>query len=196
MISIFRSRTLLGLNVSVVSGSRPILRLTPPRSYSLSSYGGENQNISGKSSEPNSRQTKEREHPGKHLSRRSAPSNIHTNQQPGPPPPNVSEASPSSGSQARPPPSSAESDSQPASSEPGPSQGHPTAHPPSNEAHPTLTDGRASPYVDDDGNLRPEVPEDVKEHNADMADRYDRSYNQISDEGRVEKGFWNKWKRN
>lgn len=49
--------------------------------------------------------------------------------------------------------------------------------------------------MDRDGNVRPDVPDDVKQHNIEMGERYDRPYNQISDEGKVEKGFWSKWKR-
>ncbi|EAU35021.1 predicted protein [Aspergillus terreus NIH2624] len=60
----------------------------------------------------------------------------------------------------------------------------------SNKAHPTITDGRQSPNVDDAGNTRDNVPEDVKRHNKEMEERYDRPYNQIADEGKVHKGFW------
>lgn len=66
---------------------------------------------------------------------------------------------------------------------------------PSNKAHPTLTDGRQSPYVDRNGNLQPNVPEDVKQHNASLESRYDRAFNKIADKGTVEKGFWTRWKR-
>jgi hypothetical protein len=34
------------------------------------------------------------------------------------------------------------------------------------------------------------VPEDVKRHNRELDQRYDRAYNQIADEGKVNKGFW------
>ncbi|RMJ24167.1 Conserved serine-rich protein [Aspergillus sp. HF37] len=178
MNSILRVRS---LHASVLPFRRTAHRLTARRSYTLSSYGGENQNISGKHDEENSRETKEREHPG-------------------PPPPNVSEqASPSSSPSPSEPrssaPASANAAPQPASSEPGPSQGHPTTQTPSNQAHPTLTDGRPSPYVDENGNLRPNVPEDVKEHNKSMEDRYDRPYNQIGDEGTVQAGYSSKWKK-
>ncbi|KAF7590576.1 hypothetical protein BBP40_002665 [Aspergillus hancockii] len=59
----------------------------------------------------------------------------------------------------------------------------------SNDAHPTITDGRQSPNVDSDGNVRANVPKDVKKHNEEMEQRYDRSYNQIGDEGKIHKGF-------
>ncbi|KAL5357816.1 hypothetical protein BJX96DRAFT_172878 [Aspergillus floccosus] len=100
---------------------------------------------------------------------------------PGPPPPNVSKAS--SG------PSSQGSSPQPPSQTP---KGEEYAIPKeaSNKAHPTITDGRQSPNVDDAGNTRDDVPEDVKRHNKEMDERYDRPYNQIADEGKVQKGFW------
>ncbi|KAJ6166639.1 hypothetical protein N7470_002086 [Penicillium chermesinum] len=61
-------------------------------------------------------------------------------------------------------------------------------HPiPSNKAHPTLNDGRVSPMADMDGKLKEDLPHDVKRHNADMENRYDRPYNHISDEGRWRK---------
>ncbi|KAL4896956.1 hypothetical protein BDV59DRAFT_169429 [Aspergillus ambiguus] len=95
---------------------------------------------------------------------------------PGPPPPDVS------GSQSN-------ASSQP----PGQtSQGkeYPIHTETSNKAHPTITDGRQSPNVDDEGNTREDVPQDVKQHNQEMEERYDRPYNQIADEGKVHKGFW------
>ncbi|KAN0083321.1 hypothetical protein V8E54_002409 [Elaphomyces granulatus] len=64
---------------------------------------------------------------------------------------------------------------------------------PSNKAHPTLNDGKQTPNVDESGEPLPDadVPEDVKRHNREMDQRYDRAYNQIADEkGTVEKGFW------
>ncbi|KAL3710742.1 hypothetical protein TMatcc_004538 [Talaromyces marneffei ATCC 18224] len=61
---------------------------------------------------------------------------------------------------------------------------------PSNKARPTLSTGRESPNVDEEGNVRGDVPEDVKRHNAELDQRYDRAYNQIRDEGKVSKGFW------
>lgn len=127
-----------------------------------------------------------------HIYRPSATSTNHRYKQTGPPPPNVSKDASASKSQST-PSSPTRSTANSASSEPGPSQGH-SSETPSNQAHPTLSDGRPSPYVDKNGNLRPDVPDDVKQHNVEMGDRYDRSYNQISDEGRVEKGFWS-WKR-
>ncbi|OXV10201.1 hypothetical protein Egran_02039 [Elaphomyces granulatus] len=64
---------------------------------------------------------------------------------------------------------------------------------PSNKAHPTLNDGKQTPNVDESGEPLPDadVPEDVKRHNREMDQRYDRAYNRIADEkGTVEKGFW------
>lgn len=62
---------------------------------------------------------------------------------------------------------------------------------PSNKAEPTLRDGKASPLADEDGTLRDDLPEDVKKHNQEMEERYDRPYNQMAEEGKVEPG----WKR-
>lgn len=65
-------------------------------------------------------------------------------------------------------------------------------HPiPSNKAQPTLRDGNQSPMADEDGNLRDDLPHDVKQHNEEMEERYDRPYNHISDEGEVAPA----WKR-
>ncbi|OJJ51514.1 hypothetical protein ASPZODRAFT_402910 [Penicilliopsis zonata CBS 506.65] len=61
---------------------------------------------------------------------------------------------------------------------------------PSNKAHPTLSNGWASPNIDEDGNHRADIPEDVKRHNAEMDQRHDKSYNSIGDSGKVEKKFW------
>ncbi|KAL4958271.1 hypothetical protein BDW69DRAFT_179866 [Aspergillus filifer] len=63
---------------------------------------------------------------------------------------------------------------------------------PSNNAKPTITDGRQSTNVDADGNTKPDVPEDVKQHNAEIHQRFDKPYNRIKDEGKVGKGFWGK----
>lgn len=60
---------------------------------------------------------------------------------------------------------------------------------PSNKARPTLNDGTESPNVDAKGNPK-EVPDDVKQHNKEFEERYDRAYNQIGDGGKVSKGFW------
>ncbi|KAJ5924764.1 hypothetical protein N7466_008951 [Penicillium verhagenii] len=63
-------------------------------------------------------------------------------------------------------------------------------HPiPSNNAHPTLRDGRQSSLSDMDGHKNEDLPEDVKKHNEEMAQRYDKPLNHISDEGTVEKTF-------
>lgn len=65
-----------------------------------------------------------------------------------------------------------------------------TNHPiPSNKARPTLRDGKQSPIADDEGNLRDDLPSDVKQHNEEMEERYDRPYNHMADEGGVEPAF-------
>lgn len=66
-------------------------------------------------------------------------------------------------------------------------------HPiPSNKAHPTLRDGRQSNLADMEGKKHEDLPEDVRKHNEEMKNRYDRPYNHIADEGPVEKGFQDK----
>ncbi|KAJ5287592.1 hypothetical protein N7478_003278 [Penicillium angulare] len=63
-------------------------------------------------------------------------------------------------------------------------------HPiPSNKAHPTLGDGRQSNLTDEKGKPNKNLPEDVKKHNAEMENRYDKPYNHIADEGPVESAF-------
>lgn len=60
-------------------------------------------------------------------------------------------------------------------------------HPiPSNRAEPTLRDGNQSPIADHEGHLRKDLPKDVKKHNEDVENRYDRPYNHIADGGDVE----------
>lgn len=59
----------------------------------------------------------------------------------------------------------------------------------SNNAKPTITDGRHSPNVDSEGNVKSDVPNDVKKHNEEMEHRYDRPYNQLGNEGKPPKGF-------
>lgn len=64
-------------------------------------------------------------------------------------------------------------------------------HPiPSNKARPTLRDGRSSPIADFEGNLKEDLPQDVKEHNRELENRYDRPYNHIADDGDVERNEW------
>lgn len=63
-------------------------------------------------------------------------------------------------------------------------------HPvPSNKAHPTLRDGRQSNLADMAGVPHEHLPEDVRKHNEDMEHRYDRPYNHIADEGKIENAF-------
>ncbi|KAJ5728308.1 hypothetical protein N7493_004638 [Penicillium malachiteum] len=72
-------------------------------------------------------------------------------------------------------------------------RGNTPNHPiPSNNAHPTLRDGRQSNLSDMEGKPEEELPEDVRKHNEEMAQRYDRPYNHIADEGTVEKTFQKK----
>ncbi|KAJ5773919.1 hypothetical protein N7457_008815 [Penicillium paradoxum] len=68
----------------------------------------------------------------------------------------------------------------------------PNAPIPSNKARPTLRAGTQSPLADNEGHLREDLPEDVKKHNKEMEERYDRPYNRTSDEGKVEPAFQNK----
>jgi hypothetical protein len=65
-------------------------------------------------------------------------------------------------------------------------------HPiPSNNAKPTLRDGNLSPLADQDGNLRDDLPDDVKKHNEEMEERYDKPYNHTGDQGQTEPSFEN-----
>lgn len=69
-------------------------------------------------------------------------------------------------------------------------RGNTPNHPiPSNNAHPTLRDGRQSNLADMEGVKHEDLPEDVRKHNEDMENRYDRPYNHIGDEGKIEKAF-------
>ncbi|KAJ5748426.1 uncharacterized protein N7511_010122 [Penicillium nucicola] len=70
-----------------------------------------------------------------------------------------------------------------------PSPNHPI---PSNNAKPTLRDGNQSPIADDEGNLKDDLPEDVKKHNEEMEDRYDKPYNHMGDKGSPESNFESK----
>ncbi|KAL1978549.1 hypothetical protein VTN31DRAFT_1408 [Thermomyces dupontii] len=78
--------------------------------------------------------------------------------------------------------------------EPQPSgRGTRTTPIPSNKAHPTLSDGKQSPYLDDEGNEMPNTPQDVKQHNREMERRYDRTVNQMEHKdtkGEIGKNFW------
>ncbi|OKL62708.1 hypothetical protein UA08_01641 [Talaromyces atroroseus] len=99
---------------------------------------------------------------------------------PGPPPPNTSEVSQNTGAPV---------DTDDATSYPN-LERQSQRKEPSNKARPTLSDGRESPNVDLQGNVREDLPEDVKQHNRELQQRYDRAYNQIVDGGKVSKGFW------
>ncbi|KAJ5808264.1 hypothetical protein N7474_009533 [Penicillium riverlandense] len=82
------------------------------------------------------------------------------------------------------------SDNTPQGQGSSPDSNHPI---PSNKAKPTLRDGNQSPMADQEGHLRDDLPEDVKQHNEDVSKRYDRPYNHISDEGKIEQP-WKKEK--
>ncbi|KAJ6187665.1 hypothetical protein N7519_002573 [Penicillium mononematosum] len=60
---------------------------------------------------------------------------------------------------------------------------------PSNRAKPTLNEGEQSPLVDREGNPKKDLPQDVKEHNRDMEERYDKPYNSTGDNGTVKPAF-------
>jgi len=60
---------------------------------------------------------------------------------------------------------------------------------PSNKAHPTITDGQQSPNVDENGEPKEDVPQDVKQHNKEMEERHDRAYNRIADGGKTTTGW-------
>lgn len=63
-------------------------------------------------------------------------------------------------------------------------------HPiPSNKAEPTLHDGNQSPFADQDGNLKDDLPSDVKKHNQEMEERYDKPYNHTGDQGQADSSF-------
>lgn len=66
---------------------------------------------------------------------------------------------------------------------------HGTPHIPSNKAHPTVSTGQQSPYYDEDGQQVKELPDDVKRHNEEVEHRHDRSFNQLTNKGNVQKGF-------
>ncbi|EED19587.1 conserved serine-rich protein [Talaromyces stipitatus ATCC 10500] len=140
---------LLGSRVPVASPASSIFKR-----YSHESYGGDD-NPQGE--RPASRKSRELEHPG-------------------PPPPDTSKGSASTGTK----PQSQQT------------QEDDLYHKkqPSNKARPTLSSGRESPNVDEQGNTKDDVPEDVRQHNRELSQRYDRPYNQIADEGKVSKGFW------
>ncbi|KAL4810448.1 hypothetical protein BDV18DRAFT_131025 [Aspergillus unguis] len=103
---------------------------------------------------------------------------------PGPPPPDVRSENPSKSQPSY-------KQSQGASADTGEIEEDIDTRP-SNKAKPTITDGRQSTNVDKDGNTKPDVPEDVKQHNSDVEQRFDKPYNRIKDEGKVGKGFWGK----
>ncbi|EAW21519.1 uncharacterized protein NFIA_066860 [Aspergillus fischeri NRRL 181] len=150
----------------------------PWRFYSQSSYGGGEQKPEGKAEAKTSKPTRDMEHPG-------------------PPPPDVSKgkgsSSPSSSSSSsgggpsfqNQPPSDEETRRNNDGAEVYP---HATNRP-SNNARPTISKGQ-SPNVDEDGNPRPDVPEEVRRHNDEIENRHDRAYNKLEDDGKVEKVSW------
>ncbi|EKV07319.1 putative serine-rich protein [Penicillium digitatum] len=60
---------------------------------------------------------------------------------------------------------------------------------PSNKAKPTLSKGEQSPLTDREGNPKKDLPEDVKKHNQEMEERYDKPYNSTGDDGTVKPAF-------
>ena len=152
---------------------------TQQRLNSHSSYG----NGETKFEDDRNRPTRDIEHPGMSpvIPPLTLPPN-HTDCWPtGPPPPNVSSEN-SSKSQ----PSYKQSESPTGEVE------EDTNTRPSNNAKPTITDGHQSANVDEEGNMKPNVPEDVKRHNEDIDKRFDKPYNRINQDGKVGKGYWGK----
>lgn len=172
------------------------------RFYGQSAYGGYEK------SPAKSDISRAKEHPGKSTPPIHPSTNNSLTPVTGPPPPDTKSSSTSSqestgGSSPTSPSSPSRSDpqaeaesQQPYSStapgapkDPEKSEAHQIQREPSNKAHPTITTGKQSPNVDDEGHRRKDIPEDVKEHNRGVEQRHDRSYNQITDEGKVQKGF-------
>ncbi|KAE8382528.1 hypothetical protein BDV26DRAFT_288332 [Aspergillus bertholletiae] len=168
MNPIWRSGSLLrrvaNPSISSLYGSKKVSPL-PWRTYAHSSYGAEGETKAQQPDNPRNTPTRDIEHPG-------------------PPAPDVSKGSTTSSSS---PPRSFSTSQDDRDKED--SEGRPTQVSPSNNAKPTITDGRHSPNVDSEGNVRSDVPKDVKRHNEEMEQRYDRSYNQVGNEGKVRKGF-------
>ncbi|KUL91849.1 hypothetical protein ZTR_01028 [Talaromyces verruculosus] len=155
----------LGGRVSIASQTLPYPSAN--KRYSHQSYGG---NDKPQGNRPASRKSRELEHPG-------------------PPPPDVSKDSPSRTEK----PKSTQKKQQEDQDRDREQTKHEELYhkkEPSNKARPTLSTGRESPNVDESGHVREDVPEDVKRHNRDLDQRYDKAYNQIGDEGKVNKGFW------
>ncbi|KAJ5978907.1 hypothetical protein N7501_002249 [Penicillium viridicatum] len=59
---------------------------------------------------------------------------------------------------------------------------------PSNKAKPTINEGEQSPLKDPEGKPKKDIPEDVKKHNQEMEERYDKPYNTAGD-GTVKPAF-------
>ncbi|KAJ5185298.1 hypothetical protein N7472_010138 [Penicillium cf. griseofulvum] len=62
---------------------------------------------------------------------------------------------------------------------------------PSNKAKPTLHETEQSSVIDQEGNRKKDLPEDVKKHNREMEERYDKPYNHAKDDGTVGGAFKN-----
>ncbi|KAL4979273.1 hypothetical protein BDW66DRAFT_128071 [Aspergillus desertorum] len=62
----------------------------------------------------------------------------------------------------------------------------------SNKAKPVINDSRQPSNVNEEGNTKSNAPEDVKKHNSEIDQRYDKPYNRVNDGGKVGKGFWGK----
>ncbi|KAE8135707.1 hypothetical protein BDV38DRAFT_130558 [Aspergillus pseudotamarii] len=167
MNPILRSGSILRVANSSIPSLYRSRKVTPLswRTYAQSSYGGEGETEAQQPNNPRNTPTRDIEHPG-------------------PSAPDVSKGSTaSSRSQSR-STSTTQEDRDKEDSE-----GRPIPTSSSNDAKPTITDGRHSPNVDSEGNVRSDVPKDVKKHNEEMEHRYDRAYNQLGNEGKPPKGF-------
>lgn len=160
--------SMLGARVSIASQTSTCQSTI--KRYSHQSYGGDD-NPQG--NRPASRKSRELEHPG-------------------PPPPDVSKDAPKPSADKSEPSQKKQQEQQKQQEDQTQAKYEDLYHKkePSNKARPTLSTGRESPNIDEKGHVREDVPEDVKQHNRELEQRYDKSYNQIGDEGKVSKGFW------
>ncbi|RAL15525.1 uncharacterized protein BO97DRAFT_411641 [Aspergillus homomorphus CBS 101889] len=162
MTSVLRSSR-LSLRASYTpSFIRPASRLSPSsirlwRGYAHSSYGGDGETNAEQPNNPRNEPTRDLEHPG-------------------PPAPDVGASSKKSQQSSSSSSSSSSSDNKSSMGGLGNSSSNTK---PSNKAKPTITDGENSPNAELDGTVKENVSEDVKQHNKEMDQRYDHSYNQV-----------------
>ncbi|KAJ9258584.1 serine-rich protein [Paecilomyces variotii] len=168
---------------------RTAVPLPSRRSYSHEAYGGGDEPRGPTKTGQDPSPTRNLEHPGPPPPNVSKSTSSNTNNT-GSPSPSTQPRQKTNESQPGSAPSPESASSQKPSREPGTSTSSTAPPIPSNKAHPTLNDGKQSPNVDERGELKPDVPDDVKKHNQEMDQRYDKSYNRIGDGGKVEKGFW------